>query len=128
MSDNLPNTHRAPADELYLSALRARVELKRAGLFDRDSVYEGAIGDAVMELLRVFARQGHSGASAYLTADLFVRLVRGEVLTPLTSDPAEWREVADGVWQNTRDSRAFSNNGGATWNTIGGTRLQSPDR
>ena len=32
--------------------------------FDQDSDYEGMLGTAVYEIIKVFAQQGHSGASA----------------------------------------------------------------
>ena len=54
----------------------AEAELRRVGLFDEDSDYNGMLGEAVMELIRTFAKQGHSGCSAGITADLFNRVVR----------------------------------------------------
>ena len=36
----------------------ARNELKLAGLFDKDSDYDGMLGDSVMELVKVFSKQG----------------------------------------------------------------------
>jgi len=50
-------------------------EIKRVGLLDKDSDYAGILGNALIELVEVFAKQGHSGASAYRTAELFHRLV-----------------------------------------------------
>lgn len=37
--------------------LHSRRELKKAGLFDKDSDYNAVIGNAVMELIVVFAKQ-----------------------------------------------------------------------
>lgn len=82
-------------------------ELEFAGLFSKDSDYEGMIGEAVKELLLVFQKQGHSGGSAYMVASLFHKLVKGDVLSPLTSDPREWMEVSHGVWQSKRCSHVF---------------------
>ena len=90
-------------------------ELDRAGLFDRASDYEGALGVAVMELVHVFARHGHSGASAAAATHLFSELVAFRPLSPLTNDPDEWVEVADGLWQSRREPEAFSRDGGATY-------------
>ena len=42
----------------------AQLELKLAGLFNKDSDYGGEIGKAVLELVNVFEKQGHSGFSA----------------------------------------------------------------
>jgi len=60
----------------------AHRELNKAGLFSQDSDYEGMIGRAVFELIKVFAKQGHSGFSASMTTELFSRLSRFEALTP----------------------------------------------
>ena len=52
----------------------AKEELTRVGLFDKDSDYNGMLGDAVLELITVFANQGHSGMSAQMTRELFYKL------------------------------------------------------
>lgn len=97
-------------------------ELNRAGLFDADSDYNGMLAKSVVDLMKVFADQGHSGMSAGMTRDLFNRLANYEVLTPITSDPTEWNDVSEmtskPMWQSRRDSRCFSENGGATWTRL----------
>lgn len=95
-------------------------ELNRAGAFTADTdFYGGATGRAVMELVETFCRQGHSGMSATIAMDLFRRLVAFEPLSPLTDDPDEWCEVADGLWQSRRKSSAFSRDGGKTYTVNG---------
>ena len=101
----------------------AKRELRLAGLFDADSDYDGLLAESVVKLMEVFADQGHSGGSAHLTRDLFNKLSAFKNLTPLTNDPKEWMLVADGqsdgkvpgVWQNSRNSEAFSEDGGKTY-------------
>ena len=91
-------------------------ELNRVGLFTADGdFYGGMTGRAVMSLIDVFCTQGHSGASASLVTDLFGQLVSFRLLSPLTDDPDEWCEVADGLWQSRREPEAFSRDGGATY-------------
>ena len=90
-------------------------ELNRAGLFDKSSDYHGALGVAVLELMEVFAGQGHSGTSAGAAVELFQRLARFQPLSDLTDDPSEWMEVTDGLWQSRRMSEAFSTDGGRTY-------------
>lgn len=51
-------------------------ELTKAGLFDKNSDYDGMLGDAALELITTFANQGHSGMSAEMTTQLFERLSR----------------------------------------------------
>lgn len=71
----------------------ARKELEAAGLFDADADYNGAIGEAVMELMQTFENQNHSGFSAMLTLNLFERLSKGRPLTPLTGKDWEWQKA-----------------------------------
>ena len=99
----------------------AEGELRRAGLFDRNSDYGGMLGKAVMRLVRTMAGEGHSGASAAMVTQIFERLARYKPLTPLTDDPAEWQHHGEdvwgepgGVWQSRRDPEAFSRDGGKT--------------
>ena len=87
----------------------AKKELELAGLFDTDSDYDGMIGDAVLELIDVFSKQGHSGYSAGMVSSLFNKLSRYETLTPLTFEDTEWVEVGDGIFQNNRRSAVFKN-------------------
>ena len=91
----------------------AKDELTRAGLFDKDSVYGGMLGEAVMKMIEQFGDEGHSGMSASLAISAFSRLARYEPLTPLTGDDDEWNEIADGEYQNRRCSRVFKNAEGA---------------
>lgn len=99
----------------------AEAELKNAGLFDKDSDYDGMLGKAVLELMKVFSKQGHSGYSAHLTLDLFDKLANFSNLTPITDNPEEWMEVTDkgpdgkGMWQNKRNPSMFSKDGGKTY-------------
>ena len=96
----------------------AESELRRAGLFDTDSDYDGAIGPAVLELVSKFAAQGHSGFSAGLTLSIFDKLARFKPLTEITSNPDEWMEVSgppNRMWQSKRSPTLFSKDGGKTW-------------
>lgn len=99
---------------------RRELELVDAG---RD-IYGEMLPDAVIELIEVFAKQGHSGMSAILVTDMFNKLARFEALSPLTDDPDEWHkhptDIAgrDDLWQNKRDSSAFSNDGGKTYYSV----------
>lgn len=99
----------------------AEAELEKAGLTDKDSDYEGMLADEVLKLVRVFSEGGHSGGSAAMTTAILEKLLRFEPLTPLTSEPDEWMRICDErtngeeLWQSRRDPRAFSKDGGKTW-------------
>lgn len=96
----------------------ARDELTRAGLFDKDSDYNGMLGEAALEIIEMFDNQGHSGMSASLVTQIVEKLMRFQPLTPLTYEPDEWNDVSDitgrPMWQNKRKSTTFSVDGGKT--------------
>jgi len=96
----------------------AKEEIKRAGLFDSDSDYNGMLGKAVMELIEVFSRQGHSGLSAHFTLGIFDKVARFKPLTSLTYKKDEWNKVTEDTWQNKRDFSVFSKDGGKTHYSI----------
>lgn len=91
----------------------AKLELQIAGLFDKEGdFYEGATGKAVMELIEVFAKQGHSGMSAPHVINIFEKLANYEPLLPITGKDEEWgdvRDISDGIpwYQNKRCSALF---------------------
>lgn len=99
----------------------ARRELELVGMLDADSDYGGMLGRAALELVEKFASQGHSGGSAMGVLALFDKLARHQPLTDITSNPAEWffhgamGPGGEDIWQNIRDSAAFSRDGGKTW-------------
>lgn len=70
----------------------AKEELTRAGLLSKDSAYDGELGKAVMDLVDVFAEQGHSGHSATMAISLFEQVARYKPLTPLTGEDDEWSD------------------------------------
>lgn len=59
----------------------ARSEIAKVGLADPDSDYNGMIGVAVLQLIKVFAAQGHGGFSAGLTIEAFKRLASYQSLS-----------------------------------------------
>lgn len=99
-----------------------KTELDKAGLFDKDSDYNGMIGKALMELCDTFRNQGHSGFSANMVLDLFNTLGQYKTLTPITDDPEEWGDCTlirdKKVWQNTRNPSLFSEDGGKTYHDV----------
>lgn len=96
----------------------ARAELARIGE-DQDVI------DHIVGVIAKFCEFGHSGGSAMTIIPVIEKLLRGQALSPLTSDPAEWedRSKMSGtpLWQNKRDSRAFSTDGGQTWTLVSAT-------
>ena len=96
----------------------AKTEMQRAGLYDKDADYGGAIAKYVEDLMKVFSEQAHSGFSAMYTLSIFDKVARFQALTPITNSSEEWLEVGDGLWQNRRVGSCFSEDGGKTYHNI----------
>jgi hypothetical protein len=94
----------------YMSNLvkHAQRELEMAGLFDKEKdFYGGMTGESVLELIKVFAGQGHSGMSASIVNNLFNRLAKFEPINPITGADEEWNEIGDETFQSNRLSAVF---------------------
>lgn len=98
-------------------------ELKAAGYVPLDQEQEDSpnkwIQENLLELLTVFANQGHSGFSANYCINAFSKLAKFEPLTPLTGEDWEWQEVGPGQWQNIRCSRVFKDEHGQAYDIEG---------
>ncbi|WGH21755.1 hypothetical protein SEA_INKED_70 [Arthrobacter phage Inked] len=85
---------------------------------------EPEVIDWYIRVIKAYASFGHSGGSAWATTSVLEELLRFKPLTELTDDSEEWfhhgEDIAGrpgGMWQNKRDGRCFSNDGGKTyWN------------
>jgi hypothetical protein len=97
----------------------ARRELALAGLFDKESAYDGMIASSVMELVRVLSEQRHSGGSAALTLQIFNVVANYDILTPIRYEPDQWNDVSEitgqPMWQHKRKSSVMSFDQGETW-------------
>lgn len=97
----------------------ARRELNLLGQTAEDPAFAASL----VATVAAFASYGHSGGSTAAATDMLGRLLRFEALTPLTSDPAEWEDRSEmsgtPLWQNLRDPRVFSEDGGQTWHVVG---------
>ena len=105
----------------------AERELKAIG-YDLDQKEEDPnkwICENVIQLLRVFSTQGHSGASAPFAVGYFTKLAAFEPLSPLTGEEWEWQEHSAGKFQNTRCPHVFKDGDDAY--DINGKVFREPD-
>jgi hypothetical protein len=116
-----------PEDESNLVE-HAKRELELAKLLTEEGdFYGGMLGEAVLELVRVFSKQGHSGMSAPITLATFAKVANFETLTD--NDHSLYRDISE-HWptdstagpgphlQDVRDSKWFSHDGGTTWYNV----------
>lgn len=83
--------------------------------------------EGYLKVVQAFADMGHSGGSASVAIPVLHELLQFKNLTPLTDDPEEWYNHSPetwgdpngkGVWQNKRNSAAFSPDGGKTYTLL----------
>lgn len=101
----------------------ARNEFRAAGWMDEEGTYsdemQQAICEHVLELLRVFSDEGHSGSTAPYAVNLFKHLAMFEPIVPLTGEDWEWVETARGMFQNKRCSHVFKDEDGRAYDIQG---------
>jgi len=74
---------------------------------------------SVLDLLKVFGEEGHSGSSAPYAVDLFKKLALFEPVVPLTGEDWEWVDVSEGMLQNKRCGRVFKEKDGKAYDIDG---------
>ena len=77
------------------------------------------IQENVLDLLCLFASQGHSGSSAPYCINVFSKMANFEPTVPLTGEDSEWNEVGTGCWQNTRCGHVFKEADGRAYDIQG---------
>lgn len=101
----------------------AMTEFRAAGWVDDKGVFKDEmqemICDHVLELLRVFSNEGHSGSTAPYAINMFKTLAMFEPIAPLTGEDWEWNEVSRGMLQNKRASRVFKDEDGRAYDIEG---------
>jgi hypothetical protein len=94
---------------------------------DQDDGPDLWIQQNVLELIKVFSEQGHSGSSAPYCVRMFAKLAMFEPLSPLTGEDWEWVEVAKDIFQNVRASRVFKDGKDGPAYNIYGRIFRDPD-
>jgi len=93
----------------------ARTELDAAGYFDGETMNAHMAADLI-DLVRVFSSQGHSGFSAPFAIRVFREVASFKPLGPLTGADNEWMDVAEvsgmPMWQNKRCGHVFKDGDG----------------
>jgi hypothetical protein len=98
----------------------ARRELKLCGQYEEDPEYS----ESIIKAVEAFASYGHSGGSHYCAREQLHTLLGYGVLSPITSDPADWIDQSipssSPMWQNRRDPTVFSVDHGKSWYSVRG--------
>lgn len=90
----------------------AKSELELIG--GQDDGMQQAMNKDILQIVEVFASQGHSGFSASYALSIIKRLLDWKPITPLTGEEDEWNDVGvdgDTTQQNKRCSAVFRENG-----------------
>ena len=94
---------------------RVRSEFLLIGETDEDYI------STMVDIVERFGVFGRSDFDKEKDIDVITKLLRQESLSPLTTSPSEWYRHPQmigtdvEVWQNIRNVRAFSNDGGKTY-------------
>lgn len=104
---------------------------------DESLQIQKTINNNILDIVEMFAKQGHSGFTAEYCIPIIEKLLKQSFITPLTGSDDEWSEVSPGLFQNIRESsifkdaenfdgrpyyingKAFSNDNGKTYFTNG---------
>ena len=106
---------------------------------DDDGMQE-IINKHILDMVKVFSDEGHSGSTASYTIHILERLLRYLPLSPIEDTPEDWNEVSQDIYQHRRcsqvfkdknqfegkayilDAKVFSDDGGKTWFTNSNSR------
>lgn len=94
----------------------ARQELELLG--SADDPMQAEMNKDIMQAVKLFGSQEHSGFSASYAIGAIERLLRFQPLTPLTGKDDEWNEVGEGVFQSRRCPSVFKDAEGACDNGV----------
>lgn len=106
----------------------AQREFRAAGWVDEDGKFKDEMQEAIcshiLDLLKIFSDEGHSGSTAPYTVNLFKQLALFEPIVPLTGEDWEWKDVShygagDPKWQNIRCGHVFKDANGNAWDSEG---------
>lgn len=77
------------------------------------------INNQILDIVKMFSEQGHSGFSASYAISLLSKLLKYQPLTPLTGEDDEWTKLdytPDICYQNKRCSSVFKDEDGKAYN------------
>lgn len=89
--------------------------IRELDIIGETSHEEPSMRKYVLDVVRTFAEQGHSGSSAAWLSAVLDKLLRYQPLSPITDAAEDWIEVGPEVWQCRRDSECFSGDGGKSY-------------
>jgi hypothetical protein len=127
-------------EEQKKSGLLLFAERELARIPKDDDGMQELINKHILDMVKVFCDEGHTGFTASYTINILDRLLRYLPLTPIEDTPEDWNEVTSGVYQHRRcsavfkdknkfegkayilDVKVFSDDGGKTWFTNSNSR------
>ena len=116
-------------ENMYLEHFERELEIMQATVVKGDSLIIEPYLRSIREVCKDFAKEGHSGGSAPMTAGVLAQTIKAilgfQILSPLQGTDDEWNDVSEMggapgtiLLQNKRDSAVFKNaDGKCTYNT-----------
>lgn len=97
----------------------AKRELDIIGLTENSEDMDLEMRKDILDIIELFANQGHSGFSASYLNSILPKLMKYQPLSPLTGEDDEWTDVTsfgdDPVLQNKRCYSVFKGKDGKFW-------------
>jgi len=88
--------------------------------------------EGYLKVVKAFSDMGHSGGSASIAIPIVNSLLQFENLKPLTNNPSEWEDRSEmsgyPLWQNKRNPKYFSTDGGTSMWNVNELRLTNTER
>ena len=101
----------------------AKRELDLIGMTENsDDEINQDMRKCILDIIQLFANQGHSGFSAGYAVGILEKLLRYEPLAPLTGEDSEWNKLdydEETRYQNNRCSRVFKDADGRAYDIEG---------
>lgn len=111
---NKNKENRIKESPLVLHAKRELEMLEELCKDEKSLEHQKLINESILELVKTFSNQGHSGFSANYTKDILYELLSSKPLRPLTGEDDEWEDISykrNNLQQNKRCSAVFRENG-----------------
>lgn len=103
---------------------KSKEELDRIGMtVNNKDKMNRLMRSNILEIIKIFSKQGHSGFSADYAIDIIQKLLKQKPISPLTGEDSEWEDISEisgckhgkKLYQNKRLYSVFKDETGKAW-------------